>query len=228
MTIKGLSRVEYISPKIVHLIFKSQYALADVFMRFSEYYESPKFRNQNFTRIAFQNWFKKQYGKDYHVAWAGFNIPSSVLTAPMFKNRSKLVKSEIQFLNFFKRFKNSKIYIIGSYEDKDDKEDQENTKDHEICHGLYYIYPEYKKEVDAEIAKYDVKPIELQLKLNGYCNEVIYDEINAYMVVNFKDLISELGKLNDKKYCKDYGKLKKSLIRLNKKYIDKMYQDMPK
>lgn len=206
--INGLKKIEFISPKIIHLIFDNRYNMSDVLMRFSEYYESPKYRGKNFTRKELLNWYKKIYKKDYHSAWAGFNIPSYALKAEMFDKDS--TKSEEVFINFFKNIKGN-FYIIGSNEKDTD------VKKHELCHAMFYLNPSYKKEVIKQIKKHDVHALKMFLKFTGYCDDVLLDEINAYITSGEWDLLDDNVEIADK-YSKMYRSLHVKLDLLFEKY----------
>ena len=50
-----------ICPHVYHLEFSSSYKLAMHFIRFHEYYESPKFYRQFFTLIDYMEWYAEEY-----------------------------------------------------------------------------------------------------------------------------------------------------------------------
>ena len=41
--------------------FDNQYDLAMTFLRYQEFYESPKFKGKRFTIIDFMEWYSKEY-----------------------------------------------------------------------------------------------------------------------------------------------------------------------
>jgi hypothetical protein len=172
-----------IGPGIFHLHFESATRMASAMMRFQEYYESPKFRGTYFTREEFMIWYSQEKnGATYAQNWAeeGFNIPSSVLE-PFYEGHfSPLTADESYILDIFRFKRATKIYIIATAKDS-----RKGVIHHEIAHALYYLNPEYKKEVDSILASIDTAPIKHFLTTNpdyaAYHEAILDDEIHAYL-----------------------------------------------
>jgi len=177
----------------------SRQALADTFMRFQEYYESPEFKGRVFSVEDFAHWYAGKFGSfSYSKDWYGFNIPGTVL-AP-FKNGdfNPLTLSEKQLVDFCADAdKNS--YIIGV---TPSAEYFKETVQHEFVHGAFYTNPEYRNEAAGCIKNFNIKPVSNGLAKMGYCDDVIIDETNAYVLVE-PDTIQEYSSLGNTKKLRD-------------------------
>ena len=165
--------------KIYLIESESRQDLAQMFMRFQEYYESPEFKGKTFTVDEFAHWYTSKYGCfSYAKDWYGFNIPARVLAPFRQGNFDPLTVQEQKLLEICKEV-NDNSYIIGV---TPDAEYFKETIQHEFVHGVFYTNPEYRKEVEACIKDHDIKPINQGLRKMGYCNEVAIDETNAYIL----------------------------------------------
>ena len=103
-------KVKEIIKNIFHISFSTQHELASTFLRFQEYYESPKFRGKIFSFYEYKKWYTanspkgKKTGKfTYYKDWGGFNIPSYVLK-PFYQGKfNPLSNKEKKFLRAFKK-----------------------------------------------------------------------------------------------------------------------------
>jgi hypothetical protein len=168
------------------------------FFRMEEYYESGN-KNLNrrpFTVFDFLNESMNKDGNiDYFSTWSGFNIPGHVVREWMFHvGAANLTNTELKLTEQI--FNNididEKFYVIGALEG--DKE----VIDHEIAHGLYYLNGDYKSCMENEIYNFYKKcrgqysKMVKNLKRMGYGDNVIRDEIQAYLSTSKKkELIDE-------------------------------------
>lgn len=165
---------------LIHVIYPDQKSLAMAFCRFQEHYENPKFRNQVFTLGQLREWYCQHRGAwTYYDDWNGFNFPSHILEpfkAGMF---DPLSKAEVELFNAL-RYIPGKFYVIGTHEG----DDSSDTLKHERLHALYYINVAYKREID-ECLKYifpaKLSPLRNHLRELGYHEDVIDDEVQAYL-----------------------------------------------
>ena len=206
-------RFKEVLPNIYYIKFKTQKELCSTFLRFQEYYESPKFRNKIFTLKEFKKWYTKnsKKGKEtnnftYYSDWSGFNIPSSILK-PFYNGKfNPLSRKEKTFLDLFTEIKGD-FYIIGTYGIK-------KVVKHEIAHGLFYVNSSYKKEILRILNKINKEyrdKINNYLSISGGYHECSWeDEPHAYLLTNAWDLL-------------DTGIDKKILIRYRKK-LNKIYK----
>ncbi len=173
---------------IYHLNFPTQQGLASTFLRFQEHYESPQFREKIFSLDEFQRWYTanssngRKTGKfTYYDDWEGFNFPSYVLD-PFYRGRfDPLSKLEQLFLEHFEDKAETKFYVIGTFGDS-------RALEHEIAHGLFYIDEGYKTKalrILASMNQKDRTKISNYLRNGaGYHNEVIDDEMHAYLATD--------------------------------------------
>lgn len=180
-----------ISPRVFQLSFGNSYDLGMRFVRFQEYYESPcpDFRGSTFTLLDYMDWYAKANDGvfSYPDDWAGFNVPGWVF-------REVLDKNKIEDWNQYDEFMLSIINEIRSKIPKDDPDNfyligivhgDEETMDHELAHAFYYVFPEYKKEMNACLDKLgrnskEVKLMYEWLEKQGYDQSVFDDEAQAY------------------------------------------------
>lgn len=185
--------IKQVKPNIFAVVVKDDYDLAMLFCRVQEFYESPnpKFRGQNFSIWDFIEWYSRERNGSftYPSDWAGFNIPFEVLemcVQGMKEVESPYDKAMQRIYSLISSMKaEGRAYIIGV----PDLEGQ--TFVHEVCHGLYYINDEYKAIADSITNEFK-KSLESayhMFKRNllsmGYTEDVIDDEIQAYLTTNW-------------------------------------------
>ena len=181
-------KIKEILPGVFNISTFRKSTLCKIFIRFQEHYESPEFRNKTFTLDEYKEWYiknskgGKKTGKfTYYKDWSGFNIPSYVLDAFYDGKFTDLTKYEKKILDYFKQYRGTKFYIIGVNKTND------GIFTHEIAHALYYIDTHYKKNVDTIINNLptnnynEYKTILLGM---GYCEKMVPDEIQAYLISN--------------------------------------------
>lgn len=163
----------------------SQEELGNTFIRFQEYYESPKFKGQIFTVGQVRSWYSSTYGANtYQNDWTGYNIPSSILKPFRDGLFDPLTPEELNLLNLF-RYRHDSFYIIGAQTD--------DVLRHELAHAMYGYSVKYKISIDQLIKKYqkDLKPTIKYILDKGYDKSVINDELQAYITDNDDDYIKK-------------------------------------
>jgi hypothetical protein len=158
----------------------SQEELGRTFIRFQEYYESPNpdFRGKIFTLGVVRQWYSIKYGADtYHHDWTGFNFPSRILLPFKQGLFDPLTSEEIELLNLFK-YRHDNFYIMGAQNNA--------TLRHELSHALYDSNEKYRNEIDSYIKKNKrgLAKTRKYILDKGYAEEVINDEIQAYVTDN--------------------------------------------
>jgi hypothetical protein len=158
----------------------SQEELGLTFMRFQEHYEStnPDFRDHIFTLGQLKRWYSESYGaNNYHTTWVGFNFPSKVLIPFKQGLFDPLTVEEQRLLDLFK-YRSDDFYIIGAQSNA--------TLRHELSHALYASNPKYRDEINKFLDKnkLKIKHTTKYILDKGYCKEVLYDEIQAYITDN--------------------------------------------
>lgn len=195
--------------KIFLLEFEDNISLGSTFLRFQEYYESPKFKGKIFTYEEFKEWYSKTKNNEftYYNDWSGFNIPSYILK-PFFEEKfNPLSDNEKQILDLFKEeFEKEKneFYIIGV------SEKSKHLLDHEIMHGLYYTNKNYKNKITKILSRYDTNGIKDEIrKTGGYAEEVLDDEVHAWMLDIPQELKCEINPELVKEIKKVFDEYKK-------------------
>jgi len=174
-----------VKPGIFLLEFRDEYDMCMYFLRYQEFYESssPRYRGKSFEILDFMKWYSKKYGKGaftYAVDWAGFNFPGDTI--------EKVWKLGINDRNLYdyemrevsrecQRRTGGKFYIIGVTKGN-------GALHHEIAHGMFYLNPQYKKEMTALVKALPPnlrKAFNTYLKEVGYTPKVYVDEIQANM-----------------------------------------------
>jgi len=176
-------------PGVILVQEESQFEIAYAFMRLQEFYEHRDVSRQGkyFTLDeVIENYRESGHsGKfSYLEDWAGMNVPGHVVFDFIDKYKSDFTTREHKLLNtvlkVLKQEENAKVdgkfYLIGSCSDL--------YNDHEICHALWYLYPEFKEDSQKllkKLNKTEVNAVTKMLKDAGYADNVIDDEINAYI-----------------------------------------------
>jgi hypothetical protein len=180
-------------PNCLLFLFDKQKDLALTFCRVQEYYESDNsnLKGQYFTFDEFINEMMDDIGNiNYFNFWSGFNIPGEI-----FQNWKNLIgdepltNQEIDLLTEiqFSKINKDRFYIIGAL--KKDK----NVINHEIAHALYYLNQDYKNEMVLLNTEFNqnykkhYNSLLKELKKLQYCDEVLQDEVQAYMSSSIKN-----------------------------------------
>lgn len=174
-------------PPIYLIEAQNRQILAETFMRFQEYYESPEFKGKVFTVEEFAHWYASKYGAwTYSKDWYGFNIPSKVLEPFRSGQFDPLTAHEQKLLEVC-RNASGNFYVIGVTPGADYFTE---TVKHEFVHGAFHVNQNYRKEVVACLEGHRIKIITNALNKMGYHNDVHADEANAYVLVE-PETISE-------------------------------------
>lgn len=180
--------IEEIVKSLYHLEYPNNHELASTFLRFQEHYESPEFSGKVFSLEEYKQWYTKVNGKfSYYEDWVGFNVPGHILK-PFYDGKfDPLSLKEDGLLHLFKD-KTENFYIIGT-----SLENGAEYLKHEIAHGLFYLRPDYKKNVLEVLSRFETTGIREYIKnLNsGYSEAVLDDEANAYLVADLDLLKAE-------------------------------------
>jgi hypothetical protein len=180
------------------LEFDTQKDLALAFCRVEEYYEgNPKVNGKKLTFEQFIDAFMDKNGKiDYFNYWTGFNIPGHIFKSWFEQSASELTKweSALGQVVSSKLDTTKPFYVIGG------KKGDMEVIDHEIAHALFYMNTEYKDLMDTANYQFyknlrgEYSKMVKALKKMGYGDNVIKDEIQAYMATSGKkELVEKFG-----------------------------------
>lgn len=191
---------------IYAVVIKDCYDRAMLFCRYQEFYESP-YENINgkpFDIMSYMRTYKTKRDDKvftYPNDWSGYNIPSHVLKSCLnnvFITHQRecgvnmydyYMKDIVESINNHLGSDSIPFYILGV-----DTVDS-HIMEHEIAHGLFYTDEKYKNNaIDnynklPENIKNGMRDILIQM---GYCDDVIIDEIQAYMSTGLRDNMSNI------------------------------------
>jgi len=173
--------------------------LSKTFLRFQEYYESPEFKNRIFTIGQIKNWYSQKYGADTYIKdWTGFNFPSQVLNPFRQGLFDPLTRYEKCFIDLFK-YRHDSFYIIGA--------NDESTIRHELSHAMFSYSMQYRTQINQLCKTYakQLKPLKEFLLQKGYHQDVINDELQAYITDNDELAKSKLDETIIDKFNKTYA-----------------------
>jgi hypothetical protein len=166
-----------------------------LFLRYQEYYESPKFRGKLFKIIDYIEWYSKHVGGNtfsYPDDYDGFNLPGWVLkkvVGALFTEKyDEVNKYDLTMIEIM-----DQISAMGCYEDFNligvSKETGgRSTINHEIAHGLYSTDALYKAIVNKMIRELPNKIRQCifnALQNAQYHRSVWVDEANAFLATGF-------------------------------------------
>jgi hypothetical protein len=191
-------------PGIFALKIKDGYQRAMLFMRSQEHYESafPEIRGNHFDIFSFMETYRKW--KDigyfsYPDDWAGFNVPGDIVetcTKHVLDARNGLFPTPYDYImdSVISSIRSeigadAKYYLLGvdSFDSK--------TMDHELAHGLYHVNIDYKSSMHDLVLNLPKRIFESMKRIlldAGYCDEVICDEIQAYLSTGFGHPIASI------------------------------------
>lgn len=180
--------------------FNTQKELALAFCRVEEYYEgTDKVRGQYLSLEDFIDAYTDKDGKiDYFNRWIGFNIPGDIFSQ-WFKHKASqqtkwettLAQEVSKKIDFTKPY-----YVIGG------KKGDMNVIDHELAHALYHMNDDYEGEMLDLTYKFykqhrkEYSKVVKKLKKMGYGDNVIKDEVQAYMSTSTKKELVEKFELD--------------------------------
>ena len=191
-------------PNVYAMVIADKYDRAMLFCRYQEFYESPfdNIRGKYFTLEEYMRQYTKHYNADmftYPSDWEGYNIPSHVLSKAVerFENDTyyDMLMQDVYYT--CKEDCNDKFYLIGT-----DKVDSLVMK-HELAHALWYVNKKYKTSAQRlvnAIPKEDYAKLYMKIKKMGYADDVIDDEIQAYMSTTWRNKYADKFKKHFNKH----------------------------
>jgi len=215
-----MAYIKNIGNNIYAFIFDNHYDLGMTFLRYQEFYESPysQFYRKQFNLIDYMEFYAKNQSDSncfsYPSDYSGYNFPDFIFPEAYPEKENKY---DVQMLELYTQAKiksrNNKFYIIGCVEGEED------TLIHEIAHALFYLENEYRKEMGTLIKKIPNKHYNTFkdiLKENMYRDEVMNDEIQAYLATGVEPFEEDLNrakfpiKSNIKRFSKVFAKYYKA------------------
>ena len=202
-------KIKEVLPRIFAVEVEDNYDRAMLFLRSQEFYESPfeDFRGHHFEMFEFMDRYRKWKGLDYFSYpedWGGFNVPGE-LAETCTKHAIvgyDMIPTKYDYImhNIIRGVKaqvpdGEKYYLLGV-----DSFESSITMQHELAHGLYYVNDAYKQEMAYLVTNL---PLHIHSAIStilidmGYCDDVIADEIQAYMATGLMANMSEIPGIED-------------------------------
>jgi hypothetical protein len=157
--------------------------LGTTFCRFSEFAESPVFKNKIFTLKEYKKWYKSHYNTktfNYCQEFHGFNVPYNIFK-PFLKGKFDPLSSlESQLLQQIKNLPKP-FYIIGL---SLSSQDAPLILKHELAHAYFKLSKSYRRKMLIlinQLSPINLYDIYLTLETYGYDVSVYNDEIQAYL-----------------------------------------------
>lgn len=202
-------KINEVKPNVFAVVIEDRYTRAMTFCRGQEYYESPnkKFRGKDFSIWDYMKWYSEEYHKgfSYGADWSGFNIPYDVLRKCYEKCDMETPYDEVMWdiiMDIERQMDDTKkAYVIGAGDMNG------STFQHEVCHGLWYTNPTYKKDATTLLSIIDEEDYEIfenNLLDMGYTDKVINDEIQAYLCYGHN--VDNFSNGVDREVCNEYHK----------------------
>jgi len=190
-------QLKEILPGIYHIKFPSQYELTSTFMRLQEFYESSfeEIRNQYFTVEQYMDRYAQEFGNfTYFSDWNGFNVPGDVIGRFFRKFSNIKSRHTYQYLTIKEKRllklvlsliqSDTNFYLIATHDDQ--------SLQHEIAHGFWYLNDKYQKAMMKLVSKYEhANEFKALLQKEGYGDNVLDDEIHAYLVDSPKSYLKK-------------------------------------
>jgi hypothetical protein len=166
--------------------------------RFAEYFESPKWRGRLFSWRQFKSWYSWDKGEfSYYEDWGGFNMPGKTFEPFLSGDFNPLTWGERDVLAEIKRLAPTEpFYLIATPKEDEDA----SCLRHELGHAFYSVDPEYKAAVDVVLASLPAdinEKFKRGIKLMGYHDDVLHDELHAYLIDGVGYLTSTTGTWSD-------------------------------
>ncbi len=169
--------------RLYELRFDSTHEMCMTFLRYQEFYESPRFEGRKFTIAEFMSWYVKDQSKtgtfSYPQDWAGFNLPVRVIA----QVRSLGIDDPNHYDDLMSFIYSTIVaecddaYLIGL--------EKSGTLDrHEMTHAMFHIDGAYQQQVLhalEHVQKDLVEELKAILLDNGYAESTATDEVNAYV-----------------------------------------------
>lgn len=197
-------KAKQIRKNIFHVVFPNQHLMSSTMFRLQEFYESPikKVQGHVLSLDRMIDLYAEKYGRfTYFEDWNGFNVPD--YTIKEFFDRYSRILTEKEYLleRAIQKIileSDEKTYLIATWDPR--------HLSHEIAHGFFHIYPEYKTMMSEMVHSYEYKNILFKkLRKLGYLQKVLIDEVQAYMATSIpSSILNTLELPTSWKYTPDF------------------------
>jgi len=204
---------------VYELRFNDSFQMCMTFLRYQEFYESPRYHDKKFTIAEFMTWYSKEQGEDGHFSyasgdWGGFNIPVEVIKQVFDMGLEDPNQYDQLMYAIYRLIKmeTREAYLIGVMDD--------GVLDvHEMTHAMFYLDHSYRDRCLGIIHMTDPELLDLMREVlfaKGYTEKTFYDEVQAYLTEGgkifekseklepfegrFQDLQAKLKAVHDEHY----------------------------
>lgn len=193
------AKVRQIRPlNLFHFSFDTAWDMNMTLVRIQEFYESPKFRNKHFTLEQYMDWYAETEAKknkdgtvdfDYTSRVYGLNFPGKIVKSFIEKFDAGIRPREQWFLDRLSTqvdIEDDNYYVIGTF---GTCSEEKETLDHEIRHGMYYLLPKYRREINKVLDKHwsKTKTYRKDVLRRGYGKSVLKDEMHAFALTGWPE-----------------------------------------
>jgi len=210
-------KADEIFPGCHLLVFETTYELAATFMRLQEYYESPidGIKGCSFSIAEFMDAYAEYEGQfSYTTDWTGFNVPGDVVskwesimqfemhhakvTGAYFTGSKRPTPKEEILLKYVHEHCTDPFYLIGVSDEFND------VVEHEVCHAMYALNDDYRNAMDQVCESWEgFDALAQELRETGYCDDVLKDEVQAYMSEDYDEIHDFFEDYTPPKECAD-------------------------
>jgi|SRR6478735_637575 len=200
--------------QLYELRFDNAHEMCMTFLRYQEFYESPRFEGRRFTIAEFMSWYARFQNDSgvfsYPQDWGGFNLPVRIISQvqEMGIDDPNHYDDLMSFIYSIITAECDDAYLIGL--------EKGGTLDrHEMTHAMFHIDVLYRQHVlyALENVQNDlVKELKAILLDNGYAESTALDEVNAYVTTGDCDFFEA------HRETPEYKELQRCLMTLHDTY----------
>lgn len=171
--------------RLYELRFDDQHEMCMTFLRYQEFYESPRYVGRKFTLAEYMSWYVKDQSKDgsfsYPQDWGGFNLPVDIIGRVHAMGIDDPNHYDSLMFALYRTISAQcdGAYLIGVTRNVE-------LDEHEVTHAMFHIDESYRNKVLATLgAAYNnvlVGELKEILLGKGYAQVTALDEVNAYAV----------------------------------------------
>lgn len=185
--------------RLYELRFDDQHEMCMTFLRYQEFYESPRYVGRKFTLAEYMSWYVKDQNKDgvfsYPQDWGGFNLPVDIIGRVHAMGIDDPNHYDHLMFALYRTISSQcdGAYLIGVGRDT-------VLDAHEVTHAMFHIDDAYRTKVLAALEGQHrdlVAELKGRLLARGYAEVTALDEVNAYVTTGdhgfFKDFKKTYG-----------------------------------
>lgn len=183
--------------RLYELRFDDQHEMCMTFLRYQEFYESPRYVGRKFTLAEFMSWYVKAQSKDgsfsYPKDWGGFNIPVDIIG----KVHAQGIDDPNHYDSLmFAVYRTISAQCDGAYLIGVTRGAQLDA--HETTHAMFHIDDVYRNKVLGVLGEARHRELVGNMKAilmnRGYAEVTTLDEVNAYVTTGDHNFFKQFRK----------------------------------